>query len=71
MILTGGGTPIAYVRDKAGAFDVPLVVVPTHTPETIDGIAAFAATPRFHYPQKLERAAELIERHLDLAKLGF
>ena len=71
LILTGGGSPIAYVRDKAGAFDVPLVVVPTHTPETIDGIAAFAATPRFHYPQKLERAAELIERHLDLAKLGF
>ncbi len=71
LILTGGGSPIAYVRDKAQSFDVPLVVVPNHTPETIDGIAAFAAAPRFHYPQKLERAAELIERHLDLSKLGF
>ena len=71
LILTGGGSPIAYVRDKAQSFDVPLVLVPTYTDETIDAIAGFAAAPRFHYPQKLERAAELIERHLDLAKLGF
>ena len=71
LILTGGGSPIAYVRDKAQAFEVPLVLVPTHTPETIDAIAAFAPAPRFHYPQKLQRAADLIERHLDLAKLGF
>ncbi len=70
LILTGGGDPIAYVRDKAQSFEVPLVVVPDHTPETIDGIAAFGA-PRFHYPQKLERAGELIQHHLDLAKLGF
>lgn len=71
LILTGGGDPIAYVRDKAQSFEVPLVVVPNHTAETIDGIAAFATAPRFHYPQKLERAADLIERHLDLSKLGF
>ena len=70
LILTGGGSPIAYVRDKAQSFEVPLVVVPNPTPETIDGIAAFGA-PRFHYAQKLERAAELIEHHLDLGKLGF
>ena len=71
LILTGGGSPIAYVRDKAQSFEVPLVLVPAGTSETIDGIAAFATAPRFHYPQKLERAAELVERHLDLAKLGF
>ena len=71
LILTGGGSPIAYVRDKAQSFEVPLVVVPAGTSETIDGIAGFATVPRFHYPQKLARAAELIERHLDLSKLGF
>ena len=71
LILTGGGSPIAYVRDKAQSFEVPLVLVPAGTSETIDGIAAFATAPRFHYPQKLERAAELVERHLDLAKLDF
>lgn len=70
LILTGGGEPIRYVQDKAESFEVPLVVVPKRTSDVIDDIALLVSSPQFYYPQKMQRAAELVERHVDLAKLG-
>ncbi len=70
LILTEDAEPIPYVLEKAKEEEVPVVVVPKGTLDTVVDIEAFIKRPTFHHPQKLARVAELLDSHLDLGGWG-
>ena len=70
LILTQDTEPIPYVLNKAQEVEVPVVVVPKGTLETVGEIEGFITQSTFHHPLKLARFAEMLELHVDLAALG-
>ena len=69
LILTAGVGPIPYVLDHAMEQEVPVVVVPGGTLATIASIETFVATASFHHRDKLARAVELVDAHIDVPAL--
>ncbi len=70
VILTGGGEPIAYVREKAAEAEVPLVLVEKDTQQAIAAMESLVTAPAFRHPAKLARYTELLRAHADLGALG-
>lgn len=70
LILTGGVDPIPYVLDKAIEENVPIVVVPKGTMETVSAIEGFIAAPTFFHPDKLARYAALLDTHMVKGPIG-
>ena len=66
LILTGGHQPVEYVYHEVEQLDVPLIVAPGKTAETVEalGIALDGAHP--YHPRKVIRFRELLSRHCDL-----
>ena len=66
LILTGGHQPVEYVYHEVEQLDVPLIVAPGKTAETVEalGIALDGAHP--YHPRKVTRFRELLSRHCDL-----
>ena len=70
LILTHGVSPIPYVLDHAVEQEVPVVVVPKGTLATIEAIEGFIAQSSFHHRDKLARAVQLWDAHVDKRALG-
>ena len=70
VILTGGGTPIPYVLDRAAEAGVPVVVVTKGTLDTVAAMETFVTKATFHYPQKLARAKDLLRKNASLRAFG-
>lgn len=70
LILTQDQDPIPYVMDKAEDAEVPVVVVPKGTLDTVAEIEDFVTEPNFHHPEKLARYTHLLGQALDLGTLG-
>ena len=70
LILTQDMEPIPYVLEKAKEEEVPVMVVPKGTLDTIAEIEGFVTEPTFHHPQKLACFTQLLEGHADLARMG-
>ena len=69
MVLTKGIEPIEYVKYEAEQEEVPVMVVPTDTLATMDAVNTLIDGARFDHPLKLSRFEELVEQHVDLARL--
>lgn len=67
LLLTSGGNPIAYVSDKAKAFDVPIITVQKDTVATAAALEDLFSKVGVHYKEKAERAKELFASHANLA----
>ena len=66
MVLTQDTEPIEYVVNEAELEEVPVVVVPTNTLDTMDALGGMQGSVRFDHPAKMERFAELLETHVDV-----
>ena len=66
MVLTQDTEPIEYVVNEAELEEVPVVVVPTNTLDTMDALGAVQGSVRFDHPAKMERFADLVEAHVDV-----
>ena len=69
LILTEDIEPIPYVLDKAMEHDVPLLVTPKGTLDTVADIESFTTEPTFHHPHKLVHFTQLLESLMDLGPL--
>ena len=70
LILTQDMEPIPYVLEKAKEEEVPVMVVPKGTLDTVAEIEGFVTEPTFHHPQKLARFTQHLEGHADLSRMG-
>jgi len=67
LILTGGQMPLAYVSERAQAEGVPLLITRKDTVPALQALEELYFNSRFGGPQKVERIAQLMAKHLDLA----
>lgn len=63
VVLTGGKRPIPYVLEKAAENEVPVMVAPKGTMDTVAGLEGLAGAATFHHPKKLERFVALLRTH--------
>lgn len=70
ILLTSGGNPIAYVADKAKAFDVPIITLQKDTMATVTALEDLFSKVGVHYKEKAERAKELFASHANLEALS-
>lgn len=69
VVLTNGVEPIEYVLNEAELDEVPIVLVQEDTLTTMSSLHSLQAKTRFDHPSKLERFAELLGEHVDLAAI--
>ena len=69
MVLTEGIEPIEYVLNEAELEEVPILLVESDTIITMETLSTVQERARFDHPAKLERYAELLERHLDVSAI--
>jgi hypothetical protein len=62
LILTGGRYPSDYVYDAAQASEVPVLLSPTDTENTVIALEGIWDSTRFQGERKLDRMSELLER---------
>ena len=69
MVLTKGIELIEYVQYEAEQEEVPVMVVETDTLGTMAALNTLMDGARFDHPLKIDRYADLLERHIDLPSL--
>ena len=69
MVLTEGKEPIEYVSYEAAQEQVPVIVVPTNTLDTMDALATLMERALVDHPLKVGRFAELLGEHVDLQSI--
>ncbi len=69
LVLTAGIDPIEYVKYEAERVNVPVMVVETDTTATMDALEGLVEGASFDHLRKLERFADLVEQHVDLAAI--
>lgn len=69
LVLTNGIDPIEYVKYEAERVNVPVMVVDTDTIATMDALEGLVEGAAFDHPRKLEKFADLIDQHVDVAAL--
>ena len=66
MVFTKGIEPIEYVSYEAELEQVPIIVVPTDTLDTMTALNTLQESASFDHPGKVERYAELLLSYVDL-----
>ena len=66
MVLTQGTEPIEYVRNEAELEEIPVIVVPTNTLDTMAALHDMQELIRFDHSSKLERFIDLMDKHVDV-----
>lgn len=69
LILTGGTQPIEYVRVEAAKREVPLILVDTSTLSAAEALEGLLERASPYSLQKVQRFAQLVRQHLDIAAL--
>lgn len=69
LILTGNFRPSARVLDRAEERQIPVIVVPDDTLATVERAEELFGRIRFHQKVKMQRFADLMDRHFDFARL--
>ena len=69
LVLTQGIEPIEYVRYEAEEEEVPIIVVETDTLSTMASLNTVQERVGFDHPAKLQRFAELVRAHVDVATI--
>jgi len=69
LILTGGTQPIEYVKVEARKQAVPLILVDSDTLSAAEALEGLLERASPYNLQKVQRFAQLVEQHLDLAAL--
>jgi len=69
LILAGGGEPLRYVLERAEVDEVPLIATALTTAEAVERLGSLYGHGSFSGPRKRERAALLVENHLDMEAL--
>jgi BioD-like phosphotransacetylase family protein len=69
LILTGGTQPIEYVKVEARKRKVPLILVGSDTLSTAEALEGLLERASPYNPEKVQRFAQLVEQHLNLADL--
>ena len=67
LVLTGGGEPAEYIRVEAAKRAVPLISVAGDTISTAEALNGILDAATAHTSGKVERFAQLMEQHLDMA----
>lgn len=70
LVLTHGVAPSIAIRYRAEEAEIPIVVTPHDTVETMRRIDAALLRLRFSHPQKLDHWRGLLAEHLHLEPLG-
>jgi len=70
LFLTGGHRPTQYVIYEAQEEEIPVVVVPKDTLETVAALEQLAGEGAVHHPDKVERFGQLMQERLNLEALG-
>jgi BioD-like phosphotransacetylase family protein len=69
LILTGNLRPSSLILRQADDFGVAVLLVPSNTMETIESIEKIYGKTRLGLPAKMRQFQELLEEHVDLARL--
>lgn len=69
LILTGGGRVLPYVVERAQAQETPLIQTTLATSEAMGRLGALYTRGHFRGLRKIERAINLVEKHLDFTAL--
>ena len=69
MVLTAGVDPIEYVKYEAEQEEVPIMVVPGETLDTMDALNTLIDRARFDHPLKLSRYSDMLDQHADMPAL--
>jgi BioD-like phosphotransacetylase family protein len=69
MILTGNLRPSPLIVKQADEFNVAVLLVPTSTLETVEGIERIFGKTRLGQLAKLQQFEALLARHVDVAQL--
>ncbi len=69
LVLTGGHQPLQYVQYEAQEESVPIILVQSNTLDTAKAAEALFATSTAHHPEKAERYASLLRKHMDTATI--
>ena len=70
LVLTHGVAPSIAIRYRAEEAEIPIVVTPHDTVETMRRIDAALLRLRFSHPQKLDAWRQVLVEHLSLEALG-
>ncbi len=70
LILSGGREPLRYVLERTEEDEVPLIATALTTSEAVQRLGPLYGEGTFSGTRKRERAARLIEQHVDLDALG-
>lgn len=70
IVVTGGYDPDPVVIERAEADGVPIVKVFGNSVATLDRVSDFLRQVRFHHPEKIARAADLVRTHVDVDALA-
>ena len=69
MLITKGVELIEYVQYEAEQNEVPVILVEADTLSTMAFLDTALDGARFDHPAKLDRSAELLKKHVDLASI--
>jgi len=69
FIMTNGIDPIEYVKYEATEEQVAIIIVDSNTLDTMENISGLQHLSEFDHPDKLSRAKELINDHVDMKSL--
>ena len=69
LILTGNLHPSSLIIKQADAMEIPVLLVPGNTMETIEDLDSIFGKTRLGQQSKLDRFKNLIQKHVDLQRL--
>lgn len=69
LVLTGGREPVQYVTYHAEQQQVPAMLVEGSTLEVMEALGTVGERASVHNPLKVERFADLLDRHADMPAL--
>ncbi len=69
LVLTGGREPVQYATYHAGLRQVPAMLVGGPTLEVMEALGTVGERASVHSPLKVERFADLLDRHEDMPAL--
>jgi uncharacterized protein len=69
LILTGNLQPTSAIIKRAEELGVAVLLVPTSTIETVEAVERVFGKTRLNVPDKLNRYKEMLDTHLDWARL--